>query len=208
MTCLSAISEIPWLEVIKTLAPVATAAVAVFALKNWKRQDRAKRESEFLDALVDAVHTYVAEMSSPRTLVRFFEVRIQSHEPTTGNDNPVVKYIEANGESDSKRLLDALEAVQPSVIRLRSLAAKGQIFKFEDYAACRKSVETLGHQFDKIEALATGISFPSLNWRDPEVSKMLCSLQTIKEEDINNTLKNENAAVLNFARKAYGRIYG
>jgi hypothetical protein len=47
-----AITSINWLEVIKTLAPVATAVIAFLALKNWQRQDKAKREVEFLDALM------------------------------------------------------------------------------------------------------------------------------------------------------------
>jgi hypothetical protein len=46
---LDAITSINWLEVIKALAPVATAVIAFLALKNWRRQDKAKREAEFLD---------------------------------------------------------------------------------------------------------------------------------------------------------------
>ncbi|MFZ2872524.1 hypothetical protein [Zavarzinia sp.] len=52
-----AITNINWLEVIKALAPVATAIIAFIALKNWQRQDKAKREAEFLDALIEATHT-------------------------------------------------------------------------------------------------------------------------------------------------------
>lgn len=55
------ITRINWLEVIKTLAPVATAVIAFTALKNWQRQDKAKREVEFLDALIEAAHAYIAE---------------------------------------------------------------------------------------------------------------------------------------------------
>lgn len=207
MTCLSAISEIPWLEVIKTLAPVATAAVAVFALQNWKRQDRAKRESEFLDALVDAVHTYVAEMSSPITVVREVESHVLNYGSTTDKDNPIIKYITANKGSDSNDLRDALKTVQPSVIRLRSLSAKGQIFKFKGYPACHESLEILGDQFDKIEVLAIGIRYSDLDWSLPDVSTMLKTIQVIKSDDIEKTLQNKNADVLSFVRKAYGRNY-
>jgi hypothetical protein len=63
------ITSINWLEFIKALAPVATAIIALIALRNWQRQDKAKREAEFLDALVEAMHTYIAEM--PNRLLKF-----------------------------------------------------------------------------------------------------------------------------------------
>jgi hypothetical protein len=42
---LAAITAINWLEVIRALATVATAVIAGLALKNWQRQDKAKREA-------------------------------------------------------------------------------------------------------------------------------------------------------------------
>jgi hypothetical protein len=66
---LDAIIHFNWLEVVKTLAPVLTAVIAFFALRNWKRQEKAKREAEFLDALIEAVHTYIAENPPLQQLV-------------------------------------------------------------------------------------------------------------------------------------------
>ena len=45
---LNEIASVSYLELIKALAPVATAVIAFAALKNWMRQDKAKREAEFL----------------------------------------------------------------------------------------------------------------------------------------------------------------
>ncbi len=56
------ITNINWLEIIKTLAPVTTTVIALIALKNWQHQDKAKREAEFIDVLIEATHTYIAEM--------------------------------------------------------------------------------------------------------------------------------------------------
>src|SRR5215469_15392277 len=123
-----AITDINWLEVIKALAPVATAFIAFFALRNWQRQDKAKREAEFLDALIEATHTYIAEMRKPITFLEMAKIGMVSHAPTWENGNQAdiavkgaIAYIQKNGEREAKRLLEVLEAVQPSVIKLRSL---------------------------------------------------------------------------------------
>ena len=43
----NAIIGIDWLEIIKALAPLATAFIAIIALRNWKRQDRPKGKQSF-----------------------------------------------------------------------------------------------------------------------------------------------------------------
>ena len=120
-----------WLEIIKTLAPVATAVIALIALKNWQHQDKAKREAEFLDALIDATHTYIAEMPKPITILEMAKIGMESHKPTWESGEPAdiavkgaIAYIQKNGEREAKRLLEALEAVQPSVIKLRAFSEK------------------------------------------------------------------------------------
>ena len=121
-----------WLEVIKALAPVVTAFIAFSALKNWQRQDKAKREADFLDALIEAAHTYSAEMSKPITILEMAKVGMVSHAPTWENSEQAdievkgaITYTQKYGEREAKRLQDVLETVQPSVVKLRSLGAKG-----------------------------------------------------------------------------------
>jgi hypothetical protein len=128
-----------WLDMIKTLAPWVTAGIAFVALKSWQKQDKAKREAEFLvDTLLEATHTYVAEMQRPISLLEHAKTGMLSYEPTRRSgeqsDRAVkgaVAYIEENGEREAKRLSEALAAVQPSAIRLWSLVAKGQVFRFD-----------------------------------------------------------------------------
>ena len=107
---LDAIIMINWLEVIRAFAPVATAVIALLALKNWQRQDKAKREAEFLDALIEAAHTYIAEMPKPIMLLEMARIGMESYVPTWENGehtNKAVKgaitYIEKNGEREAKR---------------------------------------------------------------------------------------------------------
>ena len=55
-----------------------TAGIAFVAVKNWKRQEKAKRETEFLDALVEAVHTYIADMPGSVTLVQTAKIGMRA----------------------------------------------------------------------------------------------------------------------------------
>ena len=209
------LTNINWLEVIKALAPVATAIIALIALKNWQRQDKAKREAEFLDALVEAAHTYIAEMSKPITLLEISKIGMKSHMPTWKNgseaDSTVkgaIAYIQKQGVQDAKRLMGELEAMQPSTIKLRSLTAKGQVFNFDGYLKCQNAAAVFMWHFDRIEAFATVIGSPTWNWENQEVLEHLKNVMTIDQEEIRNSIKEKNIALLEFAKETYSRIYG
>lgn len=210
-----AITSINWLEVIKALAPVATAVIAFIALRNWQRQDKAKREVEFLDSLIEATHTYIAEMPKPITLLEMVKIGMASHVPTWESGDKVDKavkgaiaYIQKNGEQEAKRLREVLEVIQPSTIKLRSLVAKGQVFKFDGYAKCQKAAEMLTWHFDRIEAFMAVIGSSSLNWENPEVLKYLKNAMAIDPNEINKSVQDNNVAILEFASDTYKRIYG
>ncbi|MDP3907587.1 hypothetical protein [Novosphingobium sp.] len=96
-----AIAGVPWLEFIKTAAPAATAVIAFLALRNWQKQDRAKREAEFLDQIVDAVHLYIVEMQRPVELLRMAKIGMKSH----------VKIWE-EGSEDEKKVSGAIEYIK------------------------------------------------------------------------------------------------
>ena len=174
------IANINWLDVIKTLAPVATTFIAFLALRNWKRQDRAKREVEFLDELIETTHSYVVEIGKPVQLLRFAKIGMASHvnswedgEETDKATRGAIAYIEKRGEEDGKRLSAVLGEVRPTVIKLRSLGAKGQVFKFEGYAKCQQAIALLTWHFDRIEAFMFVVASPTWNWQNPEVHKNL-----------------------------------
>lgn len=209
------IAGINWLEIIKALAPVVTAVIAFLALRNWQRQDKAKREAEFLDTLVEAAHSYIAEMPGPITLIEVAKIGMDSHTPTWELGEPVDKavkgaiaYIQKNGERDAKHLLEALNAAQPSATKLRSLAAKGQVFNFGNYAKCQKAIAMLTWQIDRLEAFRTVIRSPMQNWEHPKVLKLLKDVMEIEPADIRKNLEDNNVALLEFARETYKRIYG
>jgi len=204
-----------WLEIIKTLAPVATVFIAFTALRSWQHQDKAKREADFLDALIEAAHSYIVEMPKPITILEMAKIGMESHAPTweIGEQADIavkgaIAYIQKNGERDARRLWEALETVQPSVIKLRSLAAKGQIFNFDGYAKCWNAVVMLTSQFGRIEAFTGFVGSPAWNWEHPEVLKRLKEIMAINPDEIRDSLQKCNAVLLEFVSATYGRVYG
>ncbi|KAI3594185.1 hypothetical protein D9X30_0417 [Cupriavidus sp. U2] len=210
-----AITDINWLELIKTLAPVATAVIAFSALRNWQRQDKAKREAEFLDALIEATHSYIAEMPKPIALLEMSKIGMASHVQSWGSGdhsdkaiNGAIAYIKKYGDQDAKRLLDALEAVRPSGTKLRSLAAKGQVFKFRSYADCQNAVKVLTWQVDRLEAFAGVLGSSTWNWENAEVREHLKNVMAIDPNEIRESVRDNNVTTIAFARDTYNRIYG
>lgn len=215
MWSFDAITSVNWFEVVKSFASLAVAATAFFALRNWQRQDKAKREAEFLDALIEGVHAYIVELPLPVTLVDMAKIGMASHVATWEQGEEADKvlrgaiaYIQANGKQDAKRLLESLEALRPSLIKLRSLAAKGQVFKFNGYAKCHDAVSTLAQQFDRMQAFASIVGSPTLNWDNPEVERRLKNIMDIEPDDIRRHIQESNVAALEFASETYARIYG
>ena len=214
-TAFDAIIGVNWLEVIKAFAPVVTALIAFVALKNWQRQDKAKREADFLDALIEAAHTYIVEMPKPITILEMAKIGMVSHAPTWENGEQAdiavkgaIAYIQKYGEREAERSPEVLKTVQPSVIKLRSLAAKGQVFKFDGYAKCWNAVARLTWHFDRIEAFAAFIGSPTWNWEHPKVLKHLKDMMAINPDEIRESVQKHNAVLLEFASETYGRVYG
>lgn len=209
-----AITSTNWLEVIKALAPLATAFIAFFALRNWQRQDRAKRQAEFLDAILEAAHAYIAEIGSPLTLLLIGQIGLKSRiailDPR--DDDPeiasAIKYIHEQGEQHSKQLLAALSTMQPSVIKLRSLAAKGQVFNFGNYPKCQNAVAQMTRHFDRMEAFTAIISSPTLNWKNDDIRQHLKDMIHMDIEQMQKDIAAQNVQIIEFARETYRRIYG
>lgn len=202
---------LPWLEILKTIAPVATAFIAWKALQNWKRQDKAKRQADFLDQLTEAVHSYVAHLSAPIAIVRIIKIGMDAHVPTWEPGDQTIKgaidYIGKRGEGDSKRLSESLQAALQSRAHVQALIAKGQVFKFPDYAKCQNAIKRLTWQFGRMEALAAMIGSPSMNWNNTEVANHLQKVIAISADEIVTQVEADNVSMLEFVREAYERLY-
>jgi len=207
-----AVTSVPWLEVLKAAAPVATAAIAFTALQNWRRQDRAKREAEFLDQLVEVAHTFVDEMAAPLTHVQLTQAGFAGHAPSGDVADKatagMVAYIMKRGEEDSKRMLGVLNSIQPTAARLTALTTKGQVFRFEEYEKCKAAATRLALHFSRVQWFASMVGSTMLNWENPEVRKAIGVLLDVDPEAISEDLKASHAAILQFATAAYRRLYG
>jgi hypothetical protein len=214
MRALAAMTSINWPELIKTLSPLVTAGIAFAALRNWQRQDRAKREAEFLDALIEAAHAYIADLPAPITTLEMAKIGMVSHAPTRegGEESGVVvrgaiAFIDKNGVHVGKSLLESLEKTRSSVIKMRSLTAKGQVFNFRDYMKCQNAIAMLTSHFDRMEGFAAYISSPSWNWENPEVRERLRGIMSIDASEMRTGVQDSHLALLEFARATYKRIY-
>jgi hypothetical protein len=210
-----ALVRINWLEVLKTAAAVATAVIGLLALRNWQRQDKAKREAEFLDDLIEATHAYVVEVQKPIEMLQMAKIGMASHIESWGEgteeDKAVagaIAYIQKRGTDDGKRLAELLNEAGPSVVKLRSLAAKGQTFRFPNYAKCQNAVAMLTWQSDRMLSFMTIIRSPTFNWEHPQVRSTLTKVMDIEPEDIWKHIGENNVALLEFAQETYRRIYG
>jgi hypothetical protein len=119
-----------------------------------------------------------------------------------------IAYIEKCGKQDAKRLREGLQAVQPSTIKLRSLAAKGQVFNFKGYAKLQNAVASLTGQSDRIGAFGALTGSTAQKWEHQDVLRNLKAIMTIDPDEIRKSVAENNVAVLEFTSETYKRIYG
>jgi hypothetical protein len=204
-------SQINWSGVAGALSSVVTAAVAILALRSWKRQERAKRETEFLDCLIEETHNYVAKMSRPIALVSIVEIGMASYIPVgeveSGEIKGAIAYIQTQGKADSQSIFDELDVVRASLTCLRSLATKGQIFKFREYESCYNAIAVLTCQFDRVEALSSIIGSPNFYWKHPEFLRSLEKVMQVKEKNVKKYLEENNVKIVQYVRDVYQEIY-
>jgi hypothetical protein len=154
-------------------------------------------------------------MRKPITILEMAKIGMVSHAPTweSGEQADIeikgaIAYIQKYGKCDAKRLQEVLETVQPSVIKLRSLGEKGQVFKFDGYMKCWNALVMLTWHFGRIEAFVAVIGSTTWNWEHPEVLKRLKDVMAIDPDEIRESLQKNNAILLQFSSDTYGRAYG
>ena len=208
------VSDVRWPETISALASIVTAVIAYLALQTWKQQDKARVRAEFLDSLVEAAHAFIAEIHKPIMLLEIARIGIKAHRPaSSGTDTAevspegAVAYIKKYGDQHGKRMLEELGSMQPIVIKLRSLAAKGQVYKFDGYARCYNAVAVLTSHFDRLEAFTAMIISSSMNWENPEARALLEKVIAVDENEMRDSVRTNNLELLEFARLVYEKIY-
>lgn len=214
-TILDSINSIEILEGVKALAPVFTLWVAYRALRNWQRQDKAKREAEFLDQLLDAVHRYLSEMKTPITVVEFTKIGIKGyveaaswHSPLDADINGTIKWMQNYGAPESKRILDTLESAKEPLTKLMSLTVKGQMFGFAEYGKCKNAVLMLEWQYNRMQGFAAMLgTSPTVNFANPEVRTAILNSTALDGHDIRKHCDVHGKTIVGFARETYALLY-
>lgn len=199
-----------WLELVKAAAPVATALIAFKALKNWQRQDRAKKEAEFLDQLVETMHSYTVGMTAPFRKVAYAQFRMYGHldeEDDEKRFNGIERFIKSDGASESEALDESLHAARNHAGRLHLLLAKGRVFQMENYSSCHAIVEDAIRLSGKVSVFSATLDSESVNWRELDMRKHLLEHMTIDIDDMRQQLSAANSFVLRFAAITYANLY-
>jgi hypothetical protein len=201
-----------WAEIVKGIVGLWVATVATLALTTWKRQSKAQRQIDFLDGITDSVHEFIASMSGPTEIVKYVKIGIESYAGAPDLDREIenpeaVAYIQKQGKEDSKRLLEYLKHCCPSLTKIRSLSAKGQVLRLKNYTDCQEACSMLTWQHDRIQALCYLIGSPSLNWRNPEVQELLSKVIQLDPKEIKKETEAQNVRFLTFIKGNYDKIY-
>lgn len=210
-----AIVGIDWPEFLKAGSSVVTAVVAGLALWSWKRQDRAKRNAEFIDDLLDTSHAYIDEILVALGVFRVAKIGLGSYAPTWEQGDRAeiarqgaIKFIEKYGADNSAKLRAALDGLAPTSFRLRSLAAKGQIFKFDGYEQCQRALDSLVTVSNQMSGFAGILASAGVQWDHPEAAKALDSIIAIAPDEMERCITQANIQIIEFSQRTYGRVYG
>lgn len=205
------LEKIPWLDLVQTFAVIFTAYIANAALNTWKHQEKAKKQTDFLDHLTDLVHEYIQSLSHPISFLKFIYISFESHKHLPNNSghkySNIIAYIQSSGKKDSQELWELLKTSGEYVAKTQALVARGQVYGFENFRKCHDAIKMLLWQHQRLQVVASMVGSPSYNWDHPEVIKSLESMLTVQPDDIEDNLQKYNVELLEFVQENYQAIY-
>lgn len=199
-----------WTKVAGAVAQIGMMLVAVTALTAWKHQAKAKKQTDFLDGLTDAVHEYIQALAAPLQTFKFVHIAIESHSGNStahGANAPAIEYIQRRGKEDSVELWEKLNKANEAIARINSLVTRGQVYDFQDFSSGTDSIRMLLWQHERIQAVAAMIGNPNLNWENPRVIETLEKALTVDPADIDTHLQKYDIQFIQFVVTNYRRIY-
>jgi hypothetical protein len=187
------------------------AIIATIALTTWKRQIRAQKHIDFIDELTDTVHDFILLISGPLTSLKFAKIAIDSYSTTYKDTEDLknvgaIEFIKKEGNVTREGIQKQLGAVRPILSKMKSLVAKGQVLGIADYFKCQNACEMLEWSYNQIEAFSAIVGETTLNWKNPEVQRVLNKILSIDPEQIEKKLKEQNLEYILFAKQAYKNI--
>jgi hypothetical protein len=204
--------ELDWAEIFKIAVSIWMATVATLALKTWKRQSKAQKQSDFMDELTNSVHEFIASMAAPTEMVKYIKIGIESYDGAPSPDpnlkhSAAIAYIQQNGQEDSKKLFEYLNLCNTSLIKLQALTAKGQVLGLQNYTECQNAVRMMTWQYDRIQALGVMIGRPHLNLQNTEIQQTLEKVIKLDADTIKKDIDTNSVLFLSFVKDNYEKIY-
>ncbi len=212
-TIASSTAKWDWSEIVTGIVGIWMAVIATMALNTWKRQSKAKKQTDFLDELTDTVHKYINDISGPSEFVKYVKIGIESsqgldHLLDKKLKNPkAIAYIKELGKDDSKRLDEYLEHCKSSISKIHALVAKGQVIGLKDYKKCQNSCRMLTWQYERIQGLSFMIGNPSVNWKNEDVQRTLTKVIALDHDNINKYIGENYTLFLTFVKDNYEKIF-
>ncbi len=186
------------LDIITSFSTLVMAVTAIYALKSWKTQERARRKLKCLDDLIENTNAYVKGITSPLTHWQCDEdgIKARINSISKNEHAAAYEYITACGKERSKILFESLERIKP-FYNYFTVALLHVKFNFENSKKCMDAITQLRWQYDKLQAAAAILG------DDAVTTELLGHLLTIKTNDIGNHLREQGDIIINFADKEY-----
>lgn len=199
-----------WTKAAGAVAQIGMLLVAVTALTAWKHQAKAKKQTDFLDELTDAVHEYIQMVAAPLQALKFVRIGIESHSgnySAHGANAPAIEYIQRRGKEDSTALWDKLNRANEVIARINSLMARGQVYDLQEFSSAANSIKMLLWQHERIQTVALMIGNPHLNWENVHVLRVLGEALSVNPDDIGAHLQKHEIEFIKFVETNYRQIY-
>lgn len=211
-TTVTFLSSWNWAEIVKGIVSIWVATVATLALKTWKRQSKAQKQTDFMDEITESVHEFIDLMAAPTEMVKYVKIGIESYAGFPDLDQSIqnpeaVAYIQKRGEKDAKQLYEYLKPCTQPLSKIRFLVAKGQVFGFKNYNECQNACAMITWQYERISALCYIIGSGSVNWKNPKVQESLSNAISLDPSDIEKQIKEQSVKFLTFLKDNYQAIY-
>jgi len=199
-----------WVAILKIAISIWAVSVATIALKTWKKQSKAEKQTSFLDELTENLHEFIECINEPVELLRYVKINIEAYQSinTPQETQPAsIAYVKKNGSSDSARINKCLDKCAPSISRIKSLITKGQVLGFSDYNNCYISCKEIIEQHQKLRAFAIIIGGGNYNWSNPTVIETLSKAVLMEPDKIQEVLQTNYSNYLKFLKANYESVY-
>jgi hypothetical protein len=208
---LGQITKSDWIEVLKSLPTFVTATVAYCALRNWRRQERAKHVSSFLAELLQAALKIKHSMAKACSLVSFVQKSIidaLDEDAPSPEWRRSMQHLQRYAKSDAARLKEILKDAEPALLKLEELVFQGNIYNFDRYEVCRASIEGALRLVHVMELFLIMLDQDYETVDEEEAIRQIRFLQSPDVKTYETRFNSRLNEILDYASRQYRSTYG